>query len=141
MPRWSAARTCWPTRGSPTASGASATATSSTDELNAALRRRPALEWEQELNAGRGAGRPDPHRAADGRARAAGHRGFFTEVPFPGGDRRRGSLRLSGNGVLVDGEPLHPQAPPPPLGEHNDDLEQLLQRCDGGRPWRAEVTR
>jgi len=53
-------------------------------------------------------------------------RRYFAEVPFPGDSEP--TLRLSGNGVLVDGEPLHPQAPPPRLGEHNDDLEQLLQR-------------
>ena len=45
------------------------------------------------------------------------HRGFFTDLPFPGDPGRL--LRVSGNGVLVDGEPLRPAAPPPRLGQHN----------------------
>ena len=46
------------------------------------------------------------------------HRGFVTELPYPDGS---GSvLRVTGNGVLVDGSPLRPDTPPPLLGEHND---------------------
>jgi crotonobetainyl-CoA:carnitine CoA-transferase CaiB-like acyl-CoA transferase len=98
------------------------------DELNAALRRRPALAWEQELNqVGVPAARilTVPQMVE---LEQLAERRYFAEVPFPGSGDSEGSLRLSGNGVLVDGEPLHPQAPPPRLGEHNDDLEQLLQR-------------
>jgi hypothetical protein len=42
-----------------------------------------------------------------------------------------GVLRVSGSGVLFDGEPLTPPAPPPALGEHNAELPELLRR------WRA----
>ena len=35
------------------------------------------------------------------------HRGFFTDVPFPG-DARPARCGSSGNGVLVNGEPLRP---------------------------------
>ena len=50
-------------------------------------------------------------------------RGFFTDLPFPGdGDR---TLRVSGNGVLIDGVPLRPESPPPLLGEHNDEFALL----------------
>ena len=46
-----------------------------------------------------------------------GHRGFFTDLPYPDDSGRM--LRVSGNGVLVDGEPLRPSGPPPCLGQHN----------------------
>ena len=54
-------------------------------EINAALRRRPALEWEQLLSGAGRPGRPDPDRSA-GRASwsSCGVRGFFTDLPFPG---------------------------------------------------------
>ena len=45
------------------------------------------------------------------------HRGFFADLPYPDGSGR--VLRVSGNGVLVDGEPLRPAGPPPLLGQHN----------------------
>ena len=45
------------------------------------------------------------------------HRGFFTDLPLP--DDSGKVLRVSGNGVLVDGEPLRPGGPPPLLGQHN----------------------
>ena len=96
------------------------------DELNAALRRRPALAWEQELTAvGVPAARilTVPDMVA---LEQLEHRRFFADVAFPGDAGR--SLRLLGNGVLIDGEALPPEAPPPVLGEHNDDLPQLLQR-------------
>ena len=87
------------------------------DTLNSALRRRTALEWEQALPA---VGVPAARiltvpQAVD--LEQLVHRGFFTELPYPDGSGRE--LRVSGNGVLVDGEPLRPQAPPPILGQHN----------------------
>jgi crotonobetainyl-CoA:carnitine CoA-transferase CaiB-like acyl-CoA transferase len=91
------------------------------DELNGALRRRTALEWEQLLSrAGVPAARiltvPQAVQLEQLRVR-----GFFTDLPFPGDPGR--TLRVSGNGVLVNGAPLRPTAPPPLLGEHNTDTE------------------
>jgi crotonobetainyl-CoA:carnitine CoA-transferase CaiB-like acyl-CoA transferase len=89
-------------------------------EINAALRRRPALEWEQILSsAGVPAARiltvPQAVRLEQLQAR-----GFFTDLAFPGDDRR--NLRVSGNGVLVNGTPLRPESPPPLLGAHNAEF-------------------
>jgi crotonobetainyl-CoA:carnitine CoA-transferase CaiB-like acyl-CoA transferase len=103
--------------------------------LNQALRRRPALEWEQILSA---AGVPAARILTVAQAvsveQIAG-RGFVAEVPFPPGTPRPavdrcadGMLRVSGSGVLFDGEPLTPPAPPPALGEHNAELPELLRR-------------
>ena len=86
-------------------------------ELNAALRARTAAEWERLLTA---AGVPAARILTVPQATALPqleHRGFFTDLPFPGDPGRL--LRVSGNGVLVDGEPLRPAAPPPRLGQHN----------------------
>ena len=49
------------------------------------------------------------------------HPAVFTDLDFPGDPER--TLRVTGNGVLVNGEPLRPQAPPPLLGEHNDEFK------------------
>ncbi|PZF85623.1 CaiB/BaiF CoA transferase family protein [Jiangella anatolica] len=94
-------------------------------EINAALRARPALEWEEELSsAGVPAARVltveqalDLEQLAD--------RGFIAELPMPDGMHR--TLRVVGNGAMVDGQPSVPVLPPPLLGEHN---QQLLP--DGG---------
>jgi crotonobetainyl-CoA:carnitine CoA-transferase CaiB-like acyl-CoA transferase len=92
-------------------------------EINSALRRRPALEWEQLLS---GAGVPAarilsvPQTVGLEQLR---DRGFFTDLPFPGDPSRR--LRVSGNGVHVNGAPLRPTSPPPLLGEHNVEFEFL----------------
>src|SRR4051812_27876654 len=105
------------------------------EQLNEALRQRPALEWERILSA---AGVPAARilTVADAVAleQIAG-RGFVAEVPFPSGTPRTAversnndMLGVSGNGVLFDGEPLTPQAPPPALGEHNAELPELLRR-------------
>jgi crotonobetainyl-CoA:carnitine CoA-transferase CaiB-like acyl-CoA transferase len=91
-------------------------------ELNEALRRRPALEWEEELSlAGVPAARilTVPQAVELEQLRV---RGFFTDLEFPGDPDR--TLRVSGNGVLVNGAPLRPAARPPLLGEHNDELDR-----------------
>jgi len=99
------------------------------DELNTALRTRPAAEWERLLSS---AGVPAARiltvaQALDSRQLA--HRAFVADMPFPGdGDRR---LRVTGNGVLVDDRALHPPTPPPRLGEHNREVHDLIDR------WRA----
>ncbi|GIF75864.1 CaiB/BaiF CoA transferase family protein [Asanoa siamensis] len=86
-------------------------------ELNTALRRRPALEWEELLSrAGVPAARVLTVPQAVGLEQLR-VRGFFTDLPFPGHPDR--TLRVSGNGVHVNGVPLRPMAPPPLLGEHN----------------------
>jgi crotonobetainyl-CoA:carnitine CoA-transferase CaiB-like acyl-CoA transferase len=87
------------------------------EELNAALLARTALEWERVLGA---AGVPAARILTVPQAAGLpqlGHRGFFTELPYPDDSGR--VLRVSGNGILVDGEPLRPAGPPPLLGQHN----------------------
>jgi crotonobetainyl-CoA:carnitine CoA-transferase CaiB-like acyl-CoA transferase len=103
-------------------------------ELNIALRTRPAAEWERLLS---GAGVPAARVLSVAQAVASDQlrdRGFFTDLPLRPGtaqalsaDGRR-TLRVSGNGVLVDGEQLRPSTAPPALGEHNADLPELLER-------------
>jgi crotonobetainyl-CoA:carnitine CoA-transferase CaiB-like acyl-CoA transferase len=88
-------------------------------ELNAALRRLPALKWESMLStAGVPAARilTVPQTVELEQLRV---RGFFTDLPFPGHPDR--TLRVSGNGVLVNGAALRPTSPPPLLGEHNGE--------------------
>ncbi len=90
------------------------------DELNAALRGRTALEWEGILTAaGVPAARiltvPQAVRLAQ-----LEHRGFLADVPYP--DDSGQVLRVTGNGVLVDDEPLRPGGPPPRLGQHNAEV-------------------
>jgi crotonobetainyl-CoA:carnitine CoA-transferase CaiB-like acyl-CoA transferase len=88
-----------------------------TAELNLALGRRPAGEWERVLSA---AGVPAARIVSVPQAvelEQLRHRGFFTELPFPDGSDR--VLKVSGSGVLHNGEPLRPTSPPPLLGEHS----------------------
>ncbi len=88
-------------------------------ELNEVLRSRPAAQWEDALTT---AGVPAARILTVPRAlalRQLDERGFLTELPLPAGE---GSYRVTGNGVLVDGEPLRPPGPPPLLGEHNGVL-------------------
>ena len=96
------------------------------DELNSALRGRTALEWEQSLTSvGVPAARILTVPQAVGLDQLA-HRGFFTDLRYPDGSSK--VLRISGNGVLVDGEALRPETPPPLLGEHNEEREALADR-------------
>ena len=93
------------------------------DELNAALSQRTAVEWEQALTA---AGVPAARVLTVPQAvelDQLAHRGFFTDLPYPDGSGK--ALRVSGNGVLIDGEPLRPSAPPPLLGENNAERASL----------------
>ncbi|MFG1995045.1 CaiB/BaiF CoA transferase family protein [Actinoplanes sp. NPDC048988] len=96
------------------------------EALNEALRARPAAEWERILPA---AGVPAARILTVPQAvespQLAG-RGFFTELQPPDGVDRR--LKVSGSGVLIDGEQLRPVSPPPTLGEHNEELPALLRR-------------
>jgi crotonobetainyl-CoA:carnitine CoA-transferase CaiB-like acyl-CoA transferase len=109
-----------------------------TRELNMALGRRPALEWERTLSE---AGVPAARILTVPQAIESdqlAHRGFFTEVAFPGNPQR--TLRASGNGVHLDGAPLRPPGPPPVLGEHNAEAAELARRwlgTDIPRPARA----
>ena len=90
------------------------------DELNAALRGRTALEWERILTAaGVPAARILTVPQAVGLAQLE-QRGFLAEVPYPDDSGR--VLRVTGNGVLVDDEPLRPGGPPPRLGQHNAEV-------------------
>jgi crotonobetainyl-CoA:carnitine CoA-transferase CaiB-like acyl-CoA transferase len=92
-------------------------------EIDDALARRDALDWEKELSA---AGVPAARILTVAQAVQSdqlAHRRFFHDVPFPGDPKR--VVRTSSNGVHVDRRPLHPQGPPPVLGEHNDQLDEL----------------
>jgi crotonobetainyl-CoA:carnitine CoA-transferase CaiB-like acyl-CoA transferase len=88
-------------------------------ELNRALARRTAEEWEELLAA---AGVPAARIVSVPQAvelEQLRHRGFFTDLPFPDGTDR--VLRVSGSGVLHNGEPLRPSLPPPLLGQHSHE--------------------
>jgi crotonobetainyl-CoA:carnitine CoA-transferase CaiB-like acyl-CoA transferase len=100
------------------------------DELNRALRLRPAAEWERLLTA---AGVPAARILTVPQAvelEQLRHRGFIQELPLPDGSGR--PLRVVGSGVLFDGAPLRPDDPPPLLGEHNAAVPELLAS------WRAD---
>ena len=102
-----------------------------TAELNGALAARTAAEWEEILSS---AGVPAARVTSVPQAvdlDQLRHRGFFTELPFPDGSGR--VLRVAGSGVLHDGEPLRPAAPPPLLGQHNTERDRLagLPRATG----------
>jgi crotonobetainyl-CoA:carnitine CoA-transferase CaiB-like acyl-CoA transferase len=101
-------------------------------ELNAALRRRTALEWEQILPA---AGVPAARILTVPQAlelTQLAYRGFVTSLPHPDGSGR--PVPVTGNGVLVNGEPLRPTAAPPLLGEHNAQREALAARWNTSGP-------
>ena len=109
-------------------------------ELNRALATRPASEWERVLTA---AGVPAARILTVPEAvelEQLAHRRFFTEVPFPGppaSDDR--TVRVSGSGVLVNGHPLHASGPAPLLGEHNEQLDQIVNGWIRARPGRTNV--
>jgi crotonobetainyl-CoA:carnitine CoA-transferase CaiB-like acyl-CoA transferase len=101
-------------------------------ELTQELRKRTAAEWEQLLPA---VGVPaaqilDVPQAVESAQLA--YRGFFTDVPFPGDAGR--VVRTSGNGVLINGEPLRAAGAPPVLGEHNAETGEFVTR------WREEAS-
>jgi crotonobetainyl-CoA:carnitine CoA-transferase CaiB-like acyl-CoA transferase len=104
-------------------------------ELNSALVRRSAAEWEQLLTAvGVPAARilnvPDAVELEQ-----LAHRNFFTDVAFPGSAPEGGQqVRVSGSGVLFDGQPHHPRSPAPVLGEHNDQVDEILRRWQAAEP-------
>jgi len=101
-------------------------------ELNAALRRRTALEWEQILPA---AGVPAARILTVPQAlelTQLAYRGFVTSLPHPDGSGR--PVPVTGNGVLVNGEPLRPTAAAPLLGEHNAQREALAARWNASGP-------
>jgi crotonobetainyl-CoA:carnitine CoA-transferase CaiB-like acyl-CoA transferase len=98
-------------------------------ELNKALGARAALTWERMLSA---AGVPAARILGVPDAVALEqlqHREFFQDLPFPedAGVAPGRQLRVSGNGVLLNGIRLRAPGPPPRLGEHNDDIGQILQ--------------
>ena len=89
-------------------------------EINAALRTRPALEWEETFSAaGVPAARVLTVDQALGLEQLA-DRGFIAELPMPNGMHR--TLRVVGNGAMYDGHPSVPVLPPPLLGEHDEEL-------------------
>jgi crotonobetainyl-CoA:carnitine CoA-transferase CaiB-like acyl-CoA transferase len=96
-------------------------------ELNVALGGRTAKEWEQALVA---VGVPAARILTVAEAVELDqlhHREFFADLPFPAGEETR-KLRVSGNGMLIDGERLRPNEPPPLLGEHNGQIAELTAR-------------
>jgi crotonobetainyl-CoA:carnitine CoA-transferase CaiB-like acyl-CoA transferase len=101
-------------------------------ELNLALATRSAADWERILAA---AGVPAARILSVPEAvelEQLAHRSFFADVPFPGSpDEGSRPVRVSGSGVLINGEPCHATAPAPLLGEHNDRIGDILAR------WRA----
>jgi crotonobetainyl-CoA:carnitine CoA-transferase CaiB-like acyl-CoA transferase len=100
-------------------------------ELTAALRECPAADWEQRLTS---AGVPAARVVTVPQAvelEQLDHRDFFTDLPFPDGSHRK--LRVTGSGVLHNGAPLRPTAPPPLLGQQNSERETFASR------WNADV--
>lgn len=100
-------------------------------ELNTALAARPAVEWEGLLAA---SGVPAARILSVPETvdlEQLAYRDFFAELPFPSSSDSA-TLRVSGNGFLVDGQRMHPTGPPPILGQHNGELPELLLRWKAG---------
>ncbi|WP_027345001.1 CaiB/BaiF CoA transferase family protein [Hamadaea tsunoensis] len=104
-------------------------------ELNKALSAHGALHWEQALTA---AGVPAARILTVAEAVELPHltdREFFLDLPFPepaeSGVAAR-LVRVSGSGILIDGHRGHPAGPPPLLGEHNEQVSDLISA------WTAE---
>ncbi|MFS8099267.1 CoA transferase [Lentzea alba] len=85
-------------------------------ELEASLRKRSALEWEQLLAP---AGVPAARVLTVPQALDLVPSLIHT-LPFPGTPER--TIRVLGNGIRVNGCPVAPSSPPPLLGEHNDEV-------------------
>jgi crotonobetainyl-CoA:carnitine CoA-transferase CaiB-like acyl-CoA transferase len=101
-------------------------------ELNAALATRTAAEWEGVLT---GAGVPAARILTVPEAlelEQLAHRRFVAEVPFPGEPAPDPAVRVTGSGVLANGQALRPEGPAPLLGEHNGQLESTLERWTKG---------
>ncbi|WP_327408012.1 CoA transferase [Streptomyces sp. NBC_01281] len=107
--------------------------------LNTALSRRPAAEWERMLTA---AGVPAarvltvPQALDQPQLR---HRGFIAELSRPDGSGT--ALPVLGSGVLFDGEAFLPRTPPPLLGEHNHERDELASRWSANTSAAKETTR
>ncbi|MET8036229.1 CoA transferase [Streptomyces sp. NPDC005345] len=107
--------------------------------LNTALARRPAAEWERMLTA---AGVPAarvltvPQALDQPQLR---HRGFIAELSRPDGSGT--ALPVLGSGVLFDGEAFLPRTPPPLLGEHNHERDELASRWSANTSAAKETTR
>ncbi len=105
-------------------------------ELNKVLSARTAEEWEHLLSS---AGVPAARIltvAEMVELEQLAHREFFTELPFPhaeGGTDDGRLVPVSGNGVLLDGERLHAVDPPPRLGQHNEEIAELIQAWQADR--------
>ncbi|MEV6967094.1 CoA transferase [Hamadaea sp. NPDC051192] len=121
-------------------------------ELNKALGGRTALEWESALiEVGVPAARilTVPETTELDQLR---HREFFIDLPFPDStgapEGTPRSLRVSGNGMLIDGRRSRAAEPPPLLGQHNAEIAELTARwqaasaasgSSASRDGRAEV--
>jgi crotonobetainyl-CoA:carnitine CoA-transferase CaiB-like acyl-CoA transferase len=109
-------------------------------ELNAVLVTRSAAEWERVLTA---AGVPAARILTVPEAvqlEQLTHRRFFTDVPFPGAADERRGVRVSGAGVLVDGQPRYAAGSAPLLGEHNGQLNEIVRRWSGARLARPDAS-
>jgi crotonobetainyl-CoA:carnitine CoA-transferase CaiB-like acyl-CoA transferase len=93
-------------------------------ELDAALSRRRALEWEEMLaEVSVPAGRLlDLEEALD--QEQIRERGLIHEIALDGPGAT--TVQVLGSGVHVDGETLAPSMPPPRLGQHTDELLREL---------------
>jgi crotonobetainyl-CoA:carnitine CoA-transferase CaiB-like acyl-CoA transferase len=130
-------------------------------ELNSALAAKPAVEWEHLLaSAGVPAARILSVPEAVNLDQLA-EREFFADLPFPPTSvdsapvslpeahqdgtsahaTQRPTLRVSGNGFLVDGRRLHPTGAPPVLGQHNGELSELLLRWKAAAAADADLTK